>query len=118
MPDRHPNSRRPDNSGKPVARPAQTGNVKQAWHAVTIVTPGHACDAANALTGRRFLSKEAPRLPLEDCPSPEFCRCTYRHYSDRRTGPRRASDRGELRTVPIGERRIGRGRRTTDREDD
>jgi hypothetical protein len=118
MADRHPNSQRPGTSGKPAARAPQGGNGKQAFHAVTIVTPGHACDAANSLKGHRFLSREAPRLPLESCPSPEYCRCTYRHYSDRRTGPRRASDRGEVRTTPIGERRISRGRRTTDRDDD
>jgi hypothetical protein len=117
MPDRSPNSHRPEPSGKPAARGPQA-EPKQPWHAVTIVTPGHACDAANALKGQRFLSRKAPRLPLETCPSPEFCRCTYRHHADRRTGPRRASDRGELRTVPIGERRSNRGRRATDREDD
>ncbi|HJS21073.1 MAG TPA: hypothetical protein VJ764_00325 [Steroidobacteraceae bacterium] len=118
MADRSPNSHRPETSGKPVTRRPQTDNGKLAWHAVTIVTPGHACDAANSLKGHRFLSKEAPRLPLASCPSPEYCRCTYRHYADRRTGKRRASDRGELRTTPIGERRGNRGRRTTDREDD
>lgn len=118
MADRYPNSHRPEPSRKPAARRPQPEPGKQAWHAVTIITPGHACDAANELKGQRFLSKEAPRLPLAGCPSPEFCRCTYRHYSDRRTGPRRASDRGELRTAPIGERRANRGRRSTDREDD
>jgi hypothetical protein len=118
MADRYPTSQRPEPSGKPAARRPQAEPGKQAWHAVTICTPGHACDAANALKGHRFLSKEAPRLPLKGCPSPEFCRCTYRHYSDRRAGPRRASDKGELRTAPIGERRSSRGRRTTDREDD
>jgi hypothetical protein len=118
MADRNPNSHRPDVSGKPPERRPQGGNGKLAFHAVTIVTPGHACDAANALKGQRYLSKEAPRLPLQSCPSPEYCRCTYRHYADRRIGPRRASDRGELRTVPIGERRSNRGRRASDREDD
>ena len=118
MADRYPNSHRPEKSGKPAARTAQSGNDKLAWHAVSIVTPGHACDAANALKGQRYLSNEAPPLPLKACPSPEYCRCTYRHYKDRRIGPRRATDRGELRTSPIGERRLGRGRRATDREDD
>lgn len=118
MADRPPNSHRPEPSGRPAARRAPVDPGKQAFHAVTIVTPGHACDAANSLKGHRFLSKEAPRLPLEGCPSPEYCRCTYRHFNDRRSGPRRASDRGELRTAPIGERRGSRGRRVTDREDD
>ena len=54
---------------------------------------------------------------LADSTMPEYCRCTYKHHKDRRVGPRRANDRGELRTTPIGERRIGRGRRATDREE-
>jgi hypothetical protein len=72
------------------------------------------------LRGHRFLSKEAPRLPLECCPSPESCRCTYRHFPDRRGGGRRGTDRGEQisRRPAIGERRVGRGRRTSDHEDD
>jgi hypothetical protein len=118
MADRYPNSYRPEKAGKTVARAAQNSNGKATWHAVTIVTPGHACDAANALKGHRYLSKEAPSLPLECCPSPEYCRCTYKHHKDRRVGPRRANDRGELRTTPIGERRLGRGRRATDRDDE
>jgi hypothetical protein len=118
MADRNPNSQRPDASGGPTARRQQADSGKQPWHAVTIVTSGHACDAANAIKGQRFLSKEAPRLPLQGCPSPEYCRCTYRHHADRRSGSRRASDRGELRTAPSGERRTSRGRRATDREDD
>ena len=37
---------------------------KETWHAVSIVTPNSCCEAAQALRNHRFLSKDAPRLPL------------------------------------------------------
>lgn len=119
MPDRHPTIQRTVSPGKAGVRPKQLESGKQQWHAVTIVTSGHACEAANLLKGHRFLSKEAPKLPLESCPSPEYCRCTYRHFTDRRGGSRRGADRGEqiTRRPTIGERRSTTGRRTDDTED-
>ncbi|HZF26630.1 MAG TPA: hypothetical protein VEZ88_10250 [Steroidobacteraceae bacterium] len=89
---------------------------KETWHAVSIVTPTSTCEAASALRNHRFLSKDAPRLPLAGCSSPETCRCIYRHYADRRGKPRRGSDRGD---PPKGgqsdtERRGRRGRRAND----
>lgn len=119
MADRHPTSHRTESPGKSGVRSKQPDAGKQLWHAVTIVTPGHACDAASSLKGHRFLAREAPRLPLEACPSPEYCRCTYRHFTDRRSGPRRGSERGELTRIPkSGERRSNRGRRASDNEED
>jgi hypothetical protein len=88
---------------------------KQAWHAVSVVARGAACEQALALRDRRFLSKEAPGLPLPDCPFRERCKCTYRHHTDRRAGPRRSGDESGLRsTRTTDERRAGRGRRTSD----
>jgi len=51
------------------------------------------CEASKALAGKRFLSQEAPMLPLSDCTSGE-CRCRYEPFYDRRTDVRRASDVG------------------------
>jgi hypothetical protein len=50
-----------------------------------------ACDAVKQLEGRRFLAREAPLLPLQDCTSPA-CTCSYTRYRDRRgiNGDRRA----------------------------
>ena len=68
------------------------------------------------LLGTRFLSKEAPRLPLEHCAMGAECRCSYQHHEDRRSlsrrtpdlwSPGRSSYRGE-------ERRTERDRRSTD----
>ena len=86
------------------------------WSAVSIVPGGTGCEAALALKGRRFLATEAPRIPLAECTSVQSCRCVYRKYADRRAGPRRAEDHSGMRRVTQSgtERRIGRGRRSTD----
>lgn len=85
------------------------------WSAVSIVCTSASCAAAQALKGRRYLSADAPRLPLTDCPLSETCPCVYRKYADRRAGPRReAEDSGLRRSSPQPERRRNRGRRSTD----
>lgn len=53
------------------------------YHAVSIKTTSKSCAAAKDLLGRRFLSPEAPRLPLPDCDAPE-CKCRFVHHKDRR----------------------------------
>ena len=64
--------------------------ANSAYHAVSIKYATNACEAAKALSGRRFLSNAAPRLPLPDCDSLE-CRCRFAHHDDRRTGKDRRS---------------------------
>ncbi len=63
---------------------------KVAYHAVSISLEQSACDAAKAMTGRRFLSDAAPLLPLPDCDVLE-CRCIFTHHEDRRAGQDRRS---------------------------
>jgi hypothetical protein len=90
---------------------------KEPWHAVSIVPRGKACEQAIGLREKRFLSKEAPTLPLGDCPHKETCSCVYKHYADRREGPRRMEEREGVRMGrPETERRGGRGRRREDGE--
>jgi hypothetical protein len=85
------------------------------WSAVAIVAGSHGCEAARGLKGRRFLGAEAPRIPLAGCTCLQRCRCVYLKYRDRRAGPRRAEDSGMRRVAGSDtERRIGRGRRSTD----
>jgi hypothetical protein len=62
-----------------------------AYHAVSIVPGRNACTAACALRDRRFLSNEAPVLPLPGC-NASPCVCRYEHHDDRRKGLRRARD--------------------------
>jgi hypothetical protein len=83
------------------------------YHAVGI-RPGHVCcQASKQFGGLRFLSNDAPRLPLVECTVPS-CTCSYSHYSDRRSCPERRAVLGESTSVVDGDRRSGRGRRATD----
>lgn len=88
--------------------------ISNPYHSVAIVPGPGACKAVRELLGRRFLSREAPRLPLPDCPL-TACHCAYKHYDDRRQKRRRKVDRTELPQSWAGlERRHTRGRRITD----
>ncbi|HUK03218.1 MAG TPA: hypothetical protein VLW26_13145 [Steroidobacteraceae bacterium] len=88
--------------------------ARRNWHAVTIVSTSHACAAAHALADKRFLSSEAPKLPLRDCDAAR-CECRYRHHEDRRAGARRQNEiNGSGGRRIVAERRGGRGRRDSD----
>ena len=63
------------------------------FHAVTVVAGPKACAAASALRDQRFLSRDAPSLPLKGCNCAR-CDCHYEHYDDRRKSGRRARDLG------------------------
>src|SRR5579862_3975309 len=90
---------RPVESSKPVK--------KQAWHAVSIVRGRQACGAVAELSGRKWLSAEAPQLPIKGCDAKQ-CDCRYRHYDDRRSADRRETN-GLVSAPPKdGERRTGR----------
>lgn len=95
--------------GKPTRKPASK------WHAVVVVLQTSSCSAAAMCRNTRYLSKEAPRLPLSACPHPDECPCTFRHFEDRRTGIRRGSDLGKSGDKPKAERRQARGRRARDK---
>ena len=72
------------------------------------------CDAVAALEGQRFLSDEAPLLPLSDCDNPQGCKCVYEHFDERRDSLRREADIGLPVRMHLSEKRAGRGRRITD----
>jgi hypothetical protein len=94
------------------------GGGKQPWHAVSVVGGLGACPIVEGLRDKRFLSDEAPRLPLSDCSSRWRCKCAYRHHVDRRAISRRETDGGRFPSPRLGkERREGpqaRGRRADD----
>jgi hypothetical protein len=103
---------------KPATR---TRKKDTAFHAVSIKVSSNACQAAQDLEGRRFLSTAAPRLPLPECNVLE-CNCRFVHHEDRRTGKDRRSPFGP---GGIGgntgkyaqEQRHGRDRRTSEDEE-
>src|ERR1700761_371645 len=88
--------------------------TQQPWYSVSIAIKKMSCDEAKGMDGRRFLSKQAPRLPLSGCTRSEHCPCTYRHHQDRRAGPRREEEQSGLRRPARPERRGGHGRRKLD----
>ena len=61
------------------------------YHAVSIQPGPQACASANELRGRKFLSNEAPHLPLPDCTSGS-CECRFTHHADRRGRSDRRSE--------------------------
>jgi len=102
-----------------IERRASRGAVNP-FHAVSIHPAAQGCMAAEAIKGQRFLSEEAPGLPLEECTA-AVCHCTYAHHVDRRRG------NGDRRLVygirhespeisESGERRVTIGRRDGDLE--
>ena len=101
-----------DKASKPVAK-----KMTPSFHAVSIQPGRRCCHEARALQGQRFLSREAPALPLRNC-NCENCMCLYQHHDDRRAGPRRARDMGVAIDgwIDVDKRlETGRGRRKSDK---
>ena len=86
------------------------------WHAVAIKPKGQCCDAVQTCRTARFLSGDAPRLPLPECTTSDTCTCVYKHHADRRAHPRRQDEKDGLRrSAKVGqERRLTGDRRKTD----
>ena len=82
-------------SGRVVKTQAQAQAPKKLtdtspFHAVSIKTTEKACVAAGEISGKRFLSSAAPRLPLPGCDVRD-CQCRFVHHKDRRNGKDRRS---------------------------
>jgi hypothetical protein len=84
------------------------------YHCVEIQGDDPSCASARQLAGRRFLSDEAPALPVPGCDQPH-CRCRYVHHEDRRQHDRR-NPYGQWALPPslAGERRARADRRRAD----
>jgi hypothetical protein len=91
----------------PAPRPKEGGR----FGAVQIRARLGACRAAQLLEGQRFLSKNAPTLPLREC-SAARCSCTFSKLPDRRSDGRRIESGGLHTTLFIAaNRRTKRDRR-------
>ena len=93
-----------------------------AFHAVSIKFPQRACDAARKMDGKRFLSSDAPHIPLPDCDIVD-CQCRFVHFKDRRGRvDRRSVFTSSGLSATTGkfeqERRHGDERRDEDEEED
>ena len=71
-----------------IARPKRS-NTADDFRAVSIAPNLMCCAAATHATGRLYLLREAPRLPLQGCTMPTDCACKFRKNADRRDGDRR-----------------------------
>jgi hypothetical protein len=103
---------------EPEAAAVPPRKVVNPYHAVSVVPGQDACAEARALRGQRFLSREAPALPLTGCKSTQ-CTCRYEHHEDRRKGGRRARDLAVAIDGYEGEEQRDpscRGRRNSDRK--
>ena len=100
---------------------SDSNSTTAAFHAVSIKLSGNACDAAQAMSGRRFLSTAAPKLPLPECDVLE-CNCRFVHHKDRRSGKDRRSPFGPSGFAGAtgrheAEKRQGSDRRQSDDEE-
>lgn len=82
------------------------------YHCVEVRNGRFACEAVRQLGNIRFLSDEAPLLPVPGCTT-QNCTCFYAHFDDRREHDRR-NPHGAWANIPpaiSGERRSRRDRR-------
>ena len=98
-------------------RPVEVHRVTNPYHAVSIQAGPSCAETKMRYDGVRFLSKDAPPIPLPSCDR-WSCSCRYVHHEDRRSGvDRRHRDVWEpaSRLARGGDRRRSSGRRVTDR---
>jgi hypothetical protein len=80
--------------------------ASKTFHCVEVRKGSHACKAVQELGSTRFLSDEAPRLPVPGCTAGQ-CTCSFIHHDDRREDDRR-NPYGQFANLPpliSGERR-------------
>ena len=102
----------------PPADRANKQGESTRYQAVSIMTATTCCGGAQEIEGKRYLVREAPKLPLAACDN-TTCKCGYMRYPDRREdeGDRRGPPglKSELFALNEGEeRRNSRGRRWAD----
>jgi hypothetical protein len=64
-------------------RTSTAGKREEKFSAVSIQIGPGACTAAKYLRGKRFISTQAPELPLSRCDISD-CKCKYVYHKDRR----------------------------------
>src|SRR5208282_5053327 len=97
----------------PIAKPKRS-NTGGDFRAVSIAPSIMCCAAAMHATGRPYLLREAPRLPLDACTMPTNCSCKFRKDADRRDSDRRLFGATETSRWFAGpESRKCKGRRST-----
>lgn len=93
--------------------PAVRRDAEKSYHCVEVCAGTPACESVRQLGHTRFLSDEAPVLPVHGCSVPH-CTCGYVHHDDRREDDDRRHPYGQWANMPpadSGERRARRERR-------
>jgi hypothetical protein len=96
-----------------ISTPA--ASAPRPFQAVSIFHGAKACEMARRFSDHRFLSKDAPQLPLSGCSMPARCECRFLKHKDRRGDRRRLVEFGASSRGFMGqERRQRGGRRSND----
>jgi hypothetical protein len=105
----------PANKPTPMARPKRPNSAGD-FRAVAIAPSIMCCAEAMRATGRPYLMREAPRLPLYGCTMPTKCACKFRKNADRRDSDRRLFGATETNRWFVGvDSRACRGRRSAEK---
>lgn len=91
---------------KPAKATVAGKAASKTFHCVEVHKGIHACKAVQDLGSTRFLSDEAPHLPVPGCTAAQ-CTCSFIHHDDRRDDDRR-NPYGQFANLPpfiTGERR-------------
>lgn len=76
--------KKPAKIGRRTSKPSPSADsLEKSYPGVAIKLCANACKAAEKLENIRYLSGEAPLLPLPGCDKLK-CACKYVHYDDRR----------------------------------
>lgn len=89
---------------------------KGKYAAVSVRFTPNACDAVKSLAGERFLAKDAPLMPLQQCPRRNICNCFYEYHEDRRTSDERSDFNLQFGILPNYEEGENQHRRWYDHE--
>jgi hypothetical protein len=104
----------PANKAAPIARPKRPNSTGD-FRSVEIAPSLICCSAAMHATGRPYLLRDAPRLPLQACTMPTNCSCKFRKNADRRDSDRRLFGATETNRWFAGvNSRTCRGRRSAE----
>jgi len=98
---------------RPQVRAARVPDRKRPtdnFRCVEIRYRNDACEAVKQIGPKRFLSGEAPEIPVPGCDAAK-CVCRYVHHADRRHMDRRSPIAYQPPASAGGERRIKRDRR-------
>ena len=83
---------------------------KNPYHCVSVEHGLYACATVRRMAETRYLSKDAPPLPLPTCGGNRRCQCRYVHFDDRRVEERRTTF-GRSAAHPSSDDRRSRDRR-------